>query len=102
VDNLRAIEGVQVAALVYARPEQPGGQAAGSDQEVETVTEYRVSLRSSSDELDVQQIARARGGGGHRQAAGYTATGETTGQIVDYLTDSVATALARLKSTGQG
>jgi phosphoesterase RecJ-like protein len=30
-----------------------------------------VSLRASVDELDVSAIARAFGGGGHRQAAGF-------------------------------
>jgi len=102
VDNLRAIEGVQVAALVYARPQGPGEPAAKSDQKIPAATEYRVSLRSSSDQLDVQKIAKARGGGGHRQAAGYTAEDETAAQIIDYLTESVADALSRLKSTGQG
>jgi phosphoesterase RecJ-like protein len=32
----------------------------------------RVSLRSSVDELDVSPIARLFGGGGHRQAAGFS------------------------------
>ena len=32
----------------------------------------RISLRSSSDELDVSAIARKSGGGGHRQAAGFS------------------------------
>jgi len=31
-----------------------------------------VSLRSSVDELDVSAIARRFGGGGHRQAAGFS------------------------------
>ena len=32
----------------------------------------RISLRASVDELDVSAIARTFGGGGHRQAAGFT------------------------------
>ncbi len=32
----------------------------------------RVSLRASIDELDVSAIARKSGGGGHRQAAGFS------------------------------
>jgi phosphoesterase RecJ-like protein len=32
----------------------------------------RVSLRASVDELDVSAIARKSGGGGHRQAAGFS------------------------------
>jgi phosphoesterase RecJ-like protein len=31
-----------------------------------------VSLRSSTDEVDVSAIARKSGGGGHRQAAGFS------------------------------
>jgi bifunctional oligoribonuclease and PAP phosphatase NrnA len=33
---------------------------------------HRVSLRASIDELDVSAIARIFGGGGHRQAAGFS------------------------------
>jgi phosphoesterase RecJ-like protein len=33
---------------------------------------HRVSLRASHDELDVSAIARKSGGGGHRQAAGFS------------------------------
>ncbi len=91
VDNLRAIEGVEVAALVYARPEgsvEPGRKDAEKPL-------YRVSLRSSSEELDVQKIANARGGGGHRQAAGYTAEGETVQEIITYLSESVSRAIAK-------
>ena len=32
----------------------------------------RISLRSSHDEVDVSAIAREAGGGGHRQAAGFS------------------------------
>ena len=32
----------------------------------------RISLRSSHDEVDVSAIAREQGGGGHRQAAGFS------------------------------
>ena len=32
----------------------------------------KVSLRASDDRVDVSPIARAQGGGGHRQAAGFT------------------------------
>ena len=33
---------------------------------------HRISLRASHDELDVSAIARQSGGGGHRQAAGFS------------------------------
>ena len=32
----------------------------------------RISLRASTDELDVSAIARKSGGGGHTQAAGFS------------------------------
>jgi phosphoesterase RecJ-like protein len=32
----------------------------------------KVSLRASDDRVDVSRIARAQGGGGHRQAAGFS------------------------------
>lgn len=56
VDFLRSIHGVAVAALV----KQQGETAA-----------TRTSMRSCG--LDVSEIAALRGGGGHRQAAGFTA-----------------------------
>jgi phosphoesterase RecJ-like protein len=59
IDYLRAVEGADMAALIR---EPPRGDTA-----------RRVSLRASSDELDVSEIARRSGdGGGHRQAAGFS------------------------------
>src|SRR5918999_2055435 len=60
IDYLRAVEGADMAALIR-EPPAPGRPAR------------RVSLRSSSDELDVSAIARKWDGGGHRQAAGFSA-----------------------------
>lgn len=92
VDNLRSIEGVQIAALVYARPAgavEPGQEDPGK-------THFRVSLRSADERYNVQKIAKARGGGGHNQAAGFTAEGDAPAQIIAYLTDSVSQLLAGL------
>ncbi|MBE0428625.1 MAG: bifunctional oligoribonuclease/PAP phosphatase NrnA [Thermoleophilia bacterium] len=85
VDNLRAIEGVQVAALVYARP----GETSEDGKPV-----FRVSLRSSSDEINVQRIAKRKNGGGHRQASGFTAE-ESPDEIVAFLEEQVCGDLAR-------
>lgn len=60
VDHLRSVEGTAVAALVRDR--------LGSGQE----GQRKVSLRASDDRVDVSVIARAQGGGGHRQAAGFS------------------------------
>src|SRR5437764_1941177 len=58
IDYLRAVEGAELAVLVR---EQLHGAPA-----------HKGSLRSSIDELDVSAIARRLGGGGHRQAAGFS------------------------------
>jgi phosphoesterase RecJ-like protein len=58
IDYLRAVEGAELAALIREPPRD--------------AAERRVSLRASIDELDVSAIARAFGGGGHRQAAGFS------------------------------
>jgi bifunctional oligoribonuclease and PAP phosphatase NrnA len=72
IDFLRAVEGAEMAALIR-EPPAPGRPAR------------RVSLRSSSDEVDVSEIARASGeGGGHRQAAGFSSELEIP-QIVEFL-----------------
>jgi phosphoesterase RecJ-like protein len=59
IDYLRAVEGADMAAMIREPPRSDGPAR-------------RVSLRSSTDELDVSAIARKSGGGGHRQAAGFS------------------------------
>ena len=59
IDYLRAVEGAEMAALIREPPRRDGPPR-------------RVSLRASNDELDVSAIARKSGGGGHRQAAGFS------------------------------
>jgi len=59
IDYLRAVEGADMAALIREPPR--------SD-----VPARRISLRASTDEIDVSAIARKSGGGGHRQAAGFS------------------------------
>jgi bifunctional oligoribonuclease and PAP phosphatase NrnA len=59
IDYLRAVEGSDMAVLIREPPTRGGPK-------------HRVSLRSRSDELDVSVIARKAGGGGHRQAAGFS------------------------------
>jgi bifunctional oligoribonuclease and PAP phosphatase NrnA len=79
IDFLRAVEGADMAALIR-EPPGPGRPAR------------RVSLRSSSDELDVSAIARASGdGGGHRQAAGFSSSLEIP-VIVDFIRKQFALA----------
>jgi phosphoesterase RecJ-like protein len=59
IDYLRAVEGSELAVLIREPPRDDGPVR-------------RVSLRASVDELDVSAIARLFGGGGHRQAAGFS------------------------------
>jgi bifunctional oligoribonuclease and PAP phosphatase NrnA len=85
IDFLRAVEGANMAALIR-EPPAPGRPAR------------RVSLRSSSDELDVSAIARASGdGGGHRQAAGFSSELEIP-QIVEFLREQFAEARAAARA----
>jgi len=62
VDHIRALEGTCVAALVREQLKE-GREGV-----------MKVSLRASADEVDVSVIARKEGGGGHRQAAGFSTT----------------------------
>jgi len=59
IDYLRAVEGAELAVLIR-------------EQLNERAHAHKGSLRSSIDELDVSAIARRFGGGGHRQAAGFS------------------------------
>jgi phosphoesterase RecJ-like protein len=71
IDRLRAIDGTEMAATIR-EPPQPADAAR------------RVSLRASRDEIDVSAIARKRGGGGHRQAAGFSSE-ESIEEITNFI-----------------
>jgi len=71
IDYLRQTEGADLAALVREPPTE-GGPAR------------RISLRSSKDEVDVSAIARKSGGGGHRQAAGFSSE-ESVEAIIEFI-----------------
>lgn len=62
IDHLRTVAGTRVAALAR--------QIAGAGEADPVRT--KVSLRSAGGGIDVSAIARAGGGGGHPQAAGFT------------------------------
>jgi len=70
IDYLRAVDGADMAALIREPPRE--GPAR------------RISLRASNDELDVSAIARKSGGGGHRQAAGFSSD-ESIEEITDFI-----------------
>ncbi|MFL5950054.1 MAG: DHH family phosphoesterase, partial [Gaiellaceae bacterium] len=71
IDYLRAVEGADMAVLIREPPRQDGPTR-------------RVSLRASIDELDVSAIARKSGGGGHRQAAGFSSEASIE-EITDFV-----------------
>lgn len=81
IDHLRAIEGTAVAALVRDR------MSNGQPDRLR-----KVSLRANDARIDVSQIARAQGGGGHRQAAGFTTAMERD-ELVDFLRGEIAQQL---------
>jgi bifunctional oligoribonuclease and PAP phosphatase NrnA len=70
IDYLRA-EGAEMVALIREPPRRDGPIR-------------RVSLRASIDELDVSAIARKAGGGGHRQAAGFSSD-ESVEEITEFI-----------------
>jgi bifunctional oligoribonuclease and PAP phosphatase NrnA len=71
IDSLRAVEGSEMVALIREPPRNEGPAR-------------RISLRSSHDEVDVSAVARKLGGGGHRQAAGFSSD-KPIGEIVEFL-----------------
>jgi phosphoesterase RecJ-like protein len=71
IDYLRAVEGAEIVALIREPPTQNGPTR-------------RVSLRTRAEGVDVSAIARKSGGGGHRQAAGFSSEASTD-EIVDFI-----------------
>jgi phosphoesterase RecJ-like protein len=80
IDYLRAVEGAAMAVLIREPPRLSG-------------PERRVSLRASTDELDVSAIARKSGGGGHRQAAGFSSA-SSIDEITDFVRREFRAAMA--------
>ncbi len=73
IDNLRAVDGAELVALVRELPDGASSARKGS-------------LRSRPDGVDVSAIARSFGGGGHKRAAGFSTDlpmDEVTSRIVD-------------------
>jgi phosphoesterase RecJ-like protein len=71
IDWLRAVEGAELAALIREPPTRNGPTR-------------RVSLRTTEEDLDVSAIARKSGGGGHRQAAGFSSEASVE-EITDFI-----------------
>jgi phosphoesterase RecJ-like protein len=86
IDYLRSVEGSEMVALIREPPRDEGPAR-------------RVSLRSSHDEVDVSAIARQVGGGGHRQAAGFSSSREI-GEIIDFLHRAFVAATGNVAGDG--
>ena len=87
IDFLRAVEGTELVALIREPPTQNGPTR-------------RISLRTRAEGIDVSAIARKSGGGGHRQAAGFSSEAS-----VDEITEFIRReflAQARSDSKGPG
>lgn len=76
IDNLRAVDGIRVAAVI--RDQVSRGRAA-----------RKISLRAGDDHTDVSVLARKFGGGGHVRAAGCS-TELGFEEIVSELCDGLA------------
>jgi bifunctional oligoribonuclease and PAP phosphatase NrnA len=82
IDHLRAVGGTKVAALMREGVSEPGEPPRA-----------KVSLRATDGDVDVSAIARQGGGGGHRQAAGFTTELSPT-EVVEFLREQIAEQLA--------
>jgi phosphoesterase RecJ-like protein len=80
IDHLRSVQGTKVAALAR--------ELTGEGQEGHS----KVSLRATDGAVDVSEIARTQGGGGHRQAAGF-ATEMDRDELVAFLREAVTAQL---------
>ena len=87
VDHLRGVSGTKVAALVreLLDPDKVG--------------RAKVSLRATDESVDVSAIARAGGGGGHRQAAGFT-TELPEEELIVFLREALHAQLAAAHDSG--
>jgi phosphoesterase RecJ-like protein len=81
VDHMRAVEGTRVAVLVR--------ELLADDRD----GMRKVSLRATDGSVDVSRVARAFGGGGHPQAAGFS-TAVPFPELVDQLRGHVREQLA--------
>ena len=78
VDHMRQVEGTAVACLIRELVSNDGRR--------------KVSLRATDERVDVSRIARGFGGGGHRQAAGFTTDVELP-ELIERLRSEVGAQL---------
>jgi phosphoesterase RecJ-like protein len=78
IDTLRQARGATVAVLARRRARSGGGT--------------KVSLRSMDGDVDVAAIAHLKGGGGHKQAAGFTTDGDVV-EVLEWIERQVQSVL---------
>jgi phosphoesterase RecJ-like protein len=78
IDHLRSVAGTKVASFIRHLDSNDGRK--------------KTSLRSTDGEVDVSAIAREAGGGGHRQAAGFT-TSMSEDEIIAFVREQMALQL---------
>ena len=77
IDNLRALEGVVIALLIYRN----------------AVGEFKLSFRSKDSAFPVGPLARKHGGGGHEMAAGATIVAASVDEVEKMILGEVAELL---------
>ncbi len=87
IDQLRAVQGTKVAAIVR---EVRSGERKG---------QRKVSLRATDDDVDVSIVARAQGGGGHRRAAGFSTELDLDG-LIRFLREQIAAQMHATPAAG--
>ena len=87
IDVLRSVEGSLVSALIREPPR-------------DGVPARKVSLRSSVDEVDVSAIARKSGGGGHREAAGFSSD-LSVEEITEFIVREVSAQVGKVGSAAE-
>jgi phosphoesterase RecJ-like protein len=81
IESIRALRGVEAAALLREPREADGPR-------------FKASLRSASPEVDVSRVARAGGGGGHVQAAGFSSD-LSLEELIAFVERELAPSVAR-------
>jgi phosphoesterase RecJ-like protein len=85
IDHLRSVQGTRVAALVRELTDRPG--------------RHKISLRATDEAVDVSVIARAKGGGGHPRAAGFSSE-ESVDEVIAFLRGEIAAQLHQGAGSG--
>lgn len=93
-DDFAAVGGDDTEGIVEVMRGVRGIRAAAFVREAGPPGAWRASLRSADPAVDVSEIARLEGGGGHRQAAGFS-TRRDPDELLEWIGREVAARLDR-------